>query len=112
MLPVGPSVVDADPDNVAVKEGQELVLFCSSDCKPGCTFEWTGPGGGEFGSGNRLTIDSVGRGEHQGTLICEARNKYGVSTQGVNVTVYCKCVFAGMFCFFVYICILYTDCPL
>ena len=109
MLPVGPSVVDTDPDSVSVKEGEGLTMSCSSDCKPGCTFKWTGPGGGVLGSSDTLTIDSVSRVDHQGTLTCEARNKYGVFSQDIDVTVYCKCIFAVM-C--LDICILYTACPL
>ena len=108
MLPVGPSVVDTDPDIVTVKEGEALTLSCSFDCKPGCTFKWTGPSG-VLGPGDTLTIDSVSRVDHQGTLTCEAENKYGVLSQGIDVIVYCKCIFTGMWLTFAY-CILPVPC--
>ena len=108
-MPVGPSAVGTDPDNVTVKEGEALTLSCSSDCKPVCTIEWRGPGGGVLGSGDTLTIESVSRVDHQGTLTCKAENKYGNSTQGIGVTVHCKCIFAAM-C--LDICILSTVSPL
>ena len=89
----GPFRVDTDSSNVAKKEGTTLTLTCSSDCKPGCDFEWTVPDGRTLGSGDTLTIDSLNRVDHHGTIICEAHNKYGALTQAIDVTVYCKDVF-------------------
>ena len=97
----GPSRIDTDSSNVARKEGTALAVTCSSDCKPGCAFEWTAPGGGTLESGDTLMIDSLNRVDHHGTITCEAKNKYGSLTQTINVTVYCKDMLFD-------ICILYT----
>lgn len=93
MILDGPSFVELSPStmNYTINETDGIgPIFCSADCKPNCTFSWSGPNL-PYWTSSLLYLQFVNR-SHAGDYHCNASNSIGTAMSStVRVIVYCKC---------------------
>lgn len=84
----GPSgkVTISPPGPINIRQGNSVVLTCSAECSPVCTYRWL-KGANELDSVNGiLTLNGVIRGM-DGVYTCQASNLVGNGTKDVSVEV-------------------------
>ena len=91
--PAGPgSTITFSPpgERQVVKEGDDLVVFCSADCSPPCTYKWVFDSRELLTQNGRLELPRVNRGQ-KGLYSCVADNGFGnQGTKPLTVDVECK----------------------
>ncbi|KAK1153754.1 vascular cell adhesion protein 1-like isoform X3 [Acipenser oxyrinchus oxyrinchus] len=86
-----PSLLSAAEENAEVREGGSIVLKCSADGNPAPTYEWKYP---KADNVQEITKDGVStvnitRASSSNARVyeCHAKNRYGVATKNITLTV-------------------------
>ena len=74
---------------IQLKQGNSIVLSCSAECSPACTFKWLKDSVELPTPLGLLTLNEVDR-ESQGAYTCQASNSVGTGARDIVLDIQCE----------------------